>query len=121
MSQVSFNCQRQFSIVYLYYSTQLIHWLAGTIMIAVSSVLRYCMDPPLFRQCSTLDIWGHFYRIILSKSHDSHVSSGGGVSLTHLHLTRWVIWKDSRLVHILVLLATLGHWALLIAGMRLSL
>ena len=29
---------------------------------------------------------------------------------------RWVMWKDSRLVHILLLLFALGHWTILVLG-----
>ncbi|KAH0835765.1 hypothetical protein J3R83DRAFT_9603 [Lanmaoa asiatica] len=36
-----------------------------------------------------------------------------GCSSTNLMIRTWVIWKDSRLVHILLLIMALGHWIVL--------
>jgi len=40
-----------------------------------------------------------------------------GCSSTNLMIRTWVIWKDSRLIHILLSLAALGHWTVLILDM----
>ncbi|KAG9312687.1 hypothetical protein JVU11DRAFT_7105 [Chiua virens] len=42
----------------------------------------------------------------------------GGIAIacssTNFMIRTWMIWKDSRLVHILVLLAAVGHWTMII-------
>ncbi|KAF8551250.1 hypothetical protein OG21DRAFT_1499250 [Imleria badia] len=37
-----------------------------------------------------------------------------GTSSTNLMIRTWVMWKDSRLVHVLLSLLALGHWTILV-------
>ena len=54
----------------------------------------------------------------LVEPYDSHVSQGPvPVCMLASHeKRRWVIWRDSRLVHILLAIITLGHWVVLALG-----
>lgn len=54
----------------------------------------------------------------LVEPYDSHVSQGPvPVCMLAPHeKRRWVIWRDSRLVHILLAIITLGHWVVLALG-----
>ena len=89
---------------------------AGAFAASVSNIATSPSRFVLLMKSLTTDVRRHCGGMFLNELHDSHVGLDGGSQHEFDVWHRWMIWKDSRLVHALLFLLALGQWTLFVVG-----